>query len=49
MDTEELAYTVIRCAMDVYRKLGAGLLESVYQRALMIEIDNACLPESPGS
>ena len=43
MDTEELAYTVIGCAMDVYQKLGAGLLESVYQRALMIEIDKACL------
>ena len=29
--------------MNVYQKLGLGLLESVYQKALMIELDNACL------
>ena len=43
MDTEDLAYKVIGCAICVYQKLGAGLLESVYKKALMIEIDNACL------
>ena len=42
METD-LAYTVIGCAMNVYQKLGPGLLESVYQKALMIELDNACL------
>ncbi|MCR5588635.1 MAG: GxxExxY protein [Bacteroidales bacterium] len=42
MDTD-LAYTIIGCAMNVYQKLGPGLLESVYQKALMIELDNACL------
>ena len=42
MDTN-LAYTIIGCAMNVYQKLGPGLLESVYQKALMIELDNACL------
>lgn len=29
--------------MDVRQKLGPGLLESVYQRAMMIELDNRCL------
>ncbi len=29
--------------MKVHQKLGLGLLESVYQKALMIELDNACL------
>jgi GxxExxY protein len=29
--------------MNVYQKFGPGLLESVYQKALMIELDNACL------
>ena len=42
MDTN-LAYTIIGCAMNVYQKLGPSLLESVYQKALMIELDNACL------
>lgn len=39
----ELAYTVIGCAMKVFQKLGPGLLEPVYQKALMIELDNLCL------
>lgn len=39
----DLAYTIIGCAMKVYQKLGPGLLESVYQKALMIELDNMCL------
>lgn len=40
---EELAYKVIGCAMKVHQKLGVGLLESVYQKAMMIELDNAFL------
>lgn len=40
---EELAYTVIGCVIKVYNNLGPGLLESVYQNALMIELDNALL------
>ena len=40
---DDLSYTIIGCAMNVHQKLGPGLLESVYQRALMIELDNACL------
>ena len=40
---DDLTYTIIGCAMKVHSKLGPGLLESVYQKALMIELDNACL------
>ena len=40
---DDLSYTIIGCAMKVHQKLGPGLLESVYQRALMIELDNASL------
>lgn len=42
-DYNEIAYQVIGCAMNVYQKLGQGLLEAVYQKALSIELDNKCL------
>ena len=38
-----LSYQVLGCAMKVYQHFGPGLLESVYQRALMIELDKADL------
>ena len=40
---DPLAYTILGCALKVHTKLGPGLLESVYQKALMIELDNECL------
>lgn len=38
-----ISYKVVGCAMRVYQKLGPGLLESVYQKAMLIELDNECL------
>ena len=40
---DSLAYTIIGCVLRVHAKLGPGLLESVYQKALMIELDNESL------
>ena len=40
-DTEEIIKTIIRCASKVRRHLAAGFLESVYQKALTIELE-AC-------
>lgn len=40
---KDLTYTIIGCVLKVHSKLGPGLLESVYQKALMIELDNECL------
>ena len=34
-----LTYKIIGCAMEVYKTLGPGLLESVYERALMYELE----------
>lgn len=39
----ELAYEIIGCAMRTHQNLGPGLLESVYQKALLIELDEAGL------
>ena len=38
-----MTYTIIGCALKAHAKLGPGLLESVYQKAMMIELDNECL------
>ena len=38
---DSLSYRVLGCAMNVYKHFGPGLFESVYQKALMLELDNA--------
>jgi GxxExxY protein len=39
MSTKDpLSYRVIGCAMEVYNTLGPGLLESVYEKALIHEL-----------
>ena len=35
-----LSYQIIDCAMEVYKTLGPGLLESVYQTALKKELED---------
>ena len=37
-DTERIARQVIRCAIEVHRVLGPGLLESVYRECLAAEL-----------
>ena len=36
--SEELIANVLECAFEVHRELGPGLLESVYEQALAIEL-----------
>ena len=38
-DGKPISYTIIGAAIEVHRTLGAGLLESVYEDALCIELD----------
>ena len=37
-ENDKLTETIIGCAMEVHRRLGPGYLESVYEKALMIEL-----------
>ena len=36
--SNSLSFQVIGCAMQVYHKLGPGLLESIYEKAMMLEL-----------
>lgn len=38
--TKDISYDIIRCALKVHSDLGPGLLESIYQRALMQVLRN---------
>jgi GxxExxY protein len=40
----DLTYRIIGCAMRVHRRLGPGLLESVYEKCLCYELAQAELP-----
>jgi GxxExxY protein len=44
MDRDPLTQTVIACAMTVHSRLGPGFLESVYHRALAIELAKHNIP-----
>lgn len=39
MDENEISYLVRKCIFNVYNKLGPGLLESVYHRILIYELE----------
>lgn len=40
MNTDKLIYEVIGASMEVYNILGPGLLESVYEKALLYELQS---------
>jgi GxxExxY protein len=42
-DINQLTEKIIGCAIEVHRVLGPGLLESVYEEALAVELDSAKL------
>ncbi|KQK25343.1 GxxExxY protein [Chryseobacterium aquaticum] len=39
MDENEISYIVRKCIFNVYNSLGPGLLESVYQKILVYELE----------
>ena len=39
MEKEDITHKVIGCAYQVYNNLGFGFLESVYRKAMVIEIE----------
>lgn len=42
-ETEKIATIIVDCAFKVHQKLGAGLLEKVYERCLIHELEKAGL------
>lgn len=38
MDTDQLTQRIIGCAIDVHQELGPGLLESMYESAMAVEL-----------
>lgn len=43
METDKITHAIIGCAMKVHSELGTGFQETIYQRALRIEFNNAGL------
>ena len=43
-DIDSLTYRIIGCAMEVYKQLGPGLLESIYEQALRHELQLNDMP-----
>ena len=40
MELNQLSYQIIKAAINVHKELGPGLLESVYQACMLIELKN---------
>jgi GxxExxY protein len=40
MDINQLSFLIIKAAIKVHKELGPGLLESVYQSCMIIELKN---------
>lgn len=40
LNEEELTYKIRGCVFEVFKELGAGFSEKVYEKALMIELKN---------
>jgi PD-(D/E)XK nuclease superfamily len=40
LQKDPLTDKIIGCAIEVHRQLGPGLLESIYEQALCIELDH---------
>jgi GxxExxY protein len=47
MKHEELTHQIISCAYQVYNILGFGFLESVYKKAMLIELERNKLKTEP--
>jgi len=43
MNINHLSSLIIKAAIKVHKELGPGLLESVYQRCMVIELENSVL------
>lgn len=44
MEKEDLTGQIIGCAIEVHRQLGPGLLESIYEAALAVELEFQGIP-----
>ena len=45
-EENQLTQRIIGCAIEVHRQLGPGLLESIYESALAVELDLASIPHA---
>ena len=47
MKLNQLSYQIIKAAINVHKELGPGLLESVYQACMVIELKNMGIKVEP--
>jgi GxxExxY protein len=43
VEAERAMYQTIGCALGVHRELGPGFLESIYRKAMYLELDARCM------